>query len=88
MAALKGHRESALKVSECFMDGKGVPEDPEAALIILILLADDGMDAAKKALDSMSDFDLAECDGDLLRGWGFREWSRGRRVLERIDAVE
>jgi len=87
MAALKGHERSALKMAECLMEGKGVPADQETALRILILLADDGLLEAQDVLRSMTDYDLAECDGDELRASDFPEDSWGKEVMERIASI-
>ncbi len=76
-----------MKVSEFFMEGKGVPRDPELALRILILLADYGLVEAQDALRSMTDYDLLECDGQELRGSGFPDGSWGKEVMERMNAV-
>jgi len=76
-----------MKVSEFFMEGKGVPRDPELALRMLILLADCGLVEAQDALRSMTDYDLLECDGEELRGSEFQEGSWGKEVMERLNAI-
>jgi len=88
MAALKGHSRSALKMAEFFMEGKGVPKDPELALRILILLADEGDLEAQDSLRSMTEYDLLDCDGDEIRGCEFPEGSWGREVMERMGEAE
>ena len=75
-----------LKTAECLMSGDGVPADPELALTILILLADDGSVDAQDVLRSMTAYDLAECDGEDLRKSEAVEGPWGRETLERIDA--
>ena len=86
-AALKGHKASAMKVSEFLMEGKGVPSDPELALMILILLADHGCVEAQDMLRSMTDYDLADCRGDELVSSEYPEDSWGQEVLERIGSL-
>ena len=87
MSALKGNERSAMKVAECLMEGRGAPTDSELALRMLIALADGGVVEAQESLRSMTDYDLASCDGEDLRSSGFPEGSWGRRVMERIDAA-
>ncbi len=76
-----------MKMAECLMEGRGVPSDRETALRILILLADYGMLEAQDALRSMTDYDLAECDGDDLRASDFPEDSWGKEIMGRIESV-
>ncbi len=69
------------------MDGKGVPANRGLALRILVLMADNGDLEAQDAIRSMTDYELADCDGEELRSADFPEESWGREVMERIGTV-